>query len=84
MKFNLSPEHNAHPFVTDQDERTFVAQLLSVAVGAGPEMGPLMGLMIGPEQGGWQVDEITVSSSRTNHVDRYVAVVTANHRILLP
>ena len=36
----------------------------------GPELGPLAGLMIGPEQGGWQVDEITVVSSRTGHVDR--------------
>ena len=37
---------------------------------AGPELGPLAGLMVGPEQGGWQVDEITVVSSRTSHVDR--------------
>lgn len=28
--------------------------------------------MVGPEQGGWQVDEITVVSSRTGHVDRYL------------
>lgn len=39
----------------------------------GPELGPLAGLMIGPEQGGWQVDEITVVSSRTGHVDRWVS-----------
>lgn len=38
---------------------------------AGPELGPLAGLMVGPEQGGWQVDEVTVVSSRTAHVDRY-------------
>lgn len=38
----------------------------------GPELGPLAGLMIGPEQGGWQVDEITVVSSRTGHVDRFL------------
>lgn len=28
--------------------------------------------MVGPEQGGWQVEEITVVSSRTGHVDRYL------------
>ena len=39
---------------------------------SGPELGPLAGLMVGPEQGGWQVDEITVVSSRTSHVDRFV------------
>lgn len=39
---------------------------------AGPELGPLAGLMVGPEQGGWQVEEITVVSSRTGHVDRYL------------
>ncbi|KAA6419959.1 MAG: hypothetical protein FRX49_10149 [Trebouxia sp. A1-2] len=38
----------------------------------GPELGPLAGLMIGPEQGGWQVDEITVVSSRTGNVDRFL------------
>lgn len=38
----------------------------------GPELGPLAGLMVGPEQGGWQVDEITVVSSRTGHVDRFL------------
>lgn len=42
-----------------------------VRLHAGPELGPLAGLMVGPEQGGWQVDEITVVSSRTGHVDRY-------------
>ncbi len=36
----------------------------------GPELGPLAGLMVGPEQGGWQVDEITVVSSRTGQIDR--------------
>ena len=36
----------------------------------GPELGPLVGLLVGPEQGGWQVDEITVASSRSGHVDR--------------
>lgn len=41
---------------------------------AGPELGPLAGLMVGPEQGGWQVEEITVVSSRTGHVDRYLPV----------
>ena len=43
-----------------------------VYVYAGPELGPLAGLMVGPEQGGWQVEEITVVSSRSGHVDRYL------------
>ena len=43
-----------------------------VCVYAGPELGSLAGLMVGPEQGGWQVEEITVVSSRTGHVDRYL------------
>lgn len=38
----------------------------------GPELGPLVGLLVGPEQGGWQVDEITVASSRSGHVDRFL------------
>ncbi|GMH40084.1 hypothetical protein BSKO_07988 [Bryopsis sp. KO-2023] len=37
----------------------------------GPELGPLRALMVGPESGSWSVDEITVSSSRTKHTDRF-------------
>lgn len=36
----------------------------------GPEMGPLAGLLAGPESDSWQPDEIIIKSSRTGHVDR--------------
>ena len=49
----------------------FSHQLVSLLL-TGPELGPLAGLMVGPEQGGWQVDEVTDASSRSGHVDRYV------------
>jgi len=38
----------------------------------GPEMGPLAGLLAGPESDSWQPDEIIIKSSRTGHVDRFV------------
>ena len=28
--------------------------------------------MVGPEEGSWRVDEVTVSSSRSRHTDRFV------------
>jgi len=37
-----------------------------------PELGPLAGVLVGIEQGTWMLDEMTVSSSRTQHVDRFV------------
>jgi len=36
------------------------------------ELGPLAGVLIGIEQGTWVLDELTISSSRTHHVDRFV------------
>ena len=36
----------------------------------GPELGPLSGMLIGPEQGSWQVQEVTITSSRTGQIDR--------------
>ncbi len=39
---------------------------------AGPELGPLASLMVAPEEGSWRVDEVTVSSSRSRHTDRFV------------
>ena len=36
----------------------------------GAELGPLASLLVGPEQGSWFVEEITVGSSRTSHTDR--------------
>lgn len=50
---------------------------------AGPELGPLAGLMVGPEQGGWQVDELTVVSSRTGHVDRYFPLAVLCSAVVL-
>ena len=40
--------------------------------GAAAELGPLASLMLAPEEGSWGVDEVTVSSSRTGHTDRFV------------
>ena len=35
-----------------------------------PEVGPLAGVLVGVESGSWGLEEVTVSSSRTGHVDR--------------
>lgn len=35
-----------------------------------PEMGPLAAVIVAPEGGSWVLDEVNVSSSRTNHTDR--------------
>ena len=40
--------------------------------GAAAELGPLASLLLAPEEGSWGVDEVTVSSSRTGHTDRFV------------
>ena len=39
---------------------------------AGPDLGLLASLMVAPEEGSWRVDEVTVSSSRSRHTDRFV------------
>lgn len=39
---------------------------------AAPEVGPLAGILIGPEQGSWYCDEVDVSSSRSGHTDRFI------------
>ena len=39
---------------------------------AAAELGPLASLLLAPEEGSWGVDEVTVSSSRTGHTDRFV------------
>ncbi|KAK9844120.1 hypothetical protein WJX81_005003 [Elliptochloris bilobata] len=36
------------------------------------ELGPLASLLLAPEEGVWGVDEVTLSSSRTGHTDRFV------------
>ena len=36
----------------------------------GPELGPLAGLLVGPQMGSWLLEEAHVSSSRTRHTDR--------------
>ena len=41
-------------------------------LGAAAELGPLASLLLAPEEGSWGVDEVTVSSSRTGHTDRFV------------
>lgn len=38
----------------------------------GPELGPLAAVLVGTESGSWYLDEMDVSSSRTNHIDRFV------------
>ena len=43
-----------------------------LAPGAAAELGPLASLLLAPEEGSWGVDEVTVSSSRTGHTDRFV------------
>ena len=50
----------------------------------GPELGPLAGLMIGPEQGAWQPAEVTVASSRTKHTDRWGTLCSALAGVHLP
>jgi hypothetical protein len=35
-----------------------------------PELGPLAAVMVAPEGGSWTLEEVNVSSSRTNHIDR--------------
>ena len=35
-----------------------------------PEMGPLAGVLVGVECGTWMMEGVTVSSSRTTHIDR--------------
>lgn len=45
---------------------------ISSALGAAAELGPLASLLLAPEEGGWGADEVTVSSSRTGHTDRFV------------
>ncbi|KAI8473164.1 MAG: hypothetical protein J3K34DRAFT_519180 [Monoraphidium minutum] len=37
-----------------------------------PELGPLAAVMVAPEGGSWALDEVNVSSSRTNHIDRFI------------
>jgi hypothetical protein len=37
-----------------------------------PELGPLAAALVAPEGGSWVLDELNVSSSRTNHIDRFV------------
>lgn len=37
-----------------------------------PELGPLAAVMVSPEGGSWALEEVNVSSSRTNHIDRFV------------
>ena len=39
-----------------------------------PELGPLVGVLVGVEQGTWLLDEVTISSSRSAHIDRYERV----------
>ena len=41
----------------------------------GPELGPLKSLLIAPEKGSWRLEEVTVSSSRSRHTDRWFAVL---------
>ena len=36
----------------------------------GPELGPLAGLLVGPQMGSWLLEEAHISSSRTRHTDR--------------
>ena len=45
---------------------------LRLPPGAAAELGPLASLLLAPEEGSWGVDEVTVSSSRTGHTDRFV------------
>eukprot|EP00197_Chlamydomonas_leiostraca_P012179 CAMPEP_0202865592 /NCGR_PEP_ID=MMETSP1391-20130828/6246_1 /ASSEMBLY_ACC=CAM_ASM_000867 /TAXON_ID=1034604 /ORGANISM="Chlamydomonas leiostraca, Strain SAG 11-49" /LENGTH=472 /DNA_ID=CAMNT_0049545451 /DNA_START=150 /DNA_END=1569 /DNA_ORIENTATION=+ len=37
-----------------------------------PELGPLAGILVGTESGSWGLEEIHVSSSRSNHIERFV------------
>src|SRR5579875_3242424 len=39
---------------------------------SGPDLGPLASIMVAPEEGAWRCDEVTVSSSRSRHTDRFV------------
>jgi len=38
----------------------------------GPELGPLRGIIVGPEEGTWRLHELTVTSSRTGQMDRFI------------
>jgi hypothetical protein len=44
----------------------------------GPELGPLAGLLVGPQMGSWLLEEAHVSSSRTRHTDRCTDVISAH------
>lgn len=39
---------------------------------AGPNLGPLEALVIGPESGSWQMDEVIISNSRETLTQRFV------------
>ncbi len=38
-----------------------------------PDLGALSGILVGPEAGSWQLEEVHVASSRTAHIDRCAA-----------
>jgi hypothetical protein len=38
----------------------------------GPDIGPLKAIIVGPEQGAWQLDEVVVSSSAGSHTQRFM------------
>jgi hypothetical protein len=39
---------------------------------AGPNLGPLAAVMLGPEEGGWQMEEVVISNSREAVTQRFV------------
>lgn len=39
---------------------------------AAPELGPLAAVLVAPERGTWDLEELIISSSRSGHVDRFI------------
>lgn len=39
---------------------------------AGPDLGPIRGLLIGPESGSWRVDEVAMLASNTSKTEKFV------------
>ncbi len=65
----LSRSSMQHSTSSHQASTTLPVQVSFLA----PDLGPLAALMVAPESGCWALDEVHVSSSRTNHMDRWEA-----------
>lgn len=39
---------------------------------SGPDLGPIRGLLIGPESGSWRVDEVTMLASNKEKAEKFV------------